>query len=331
MLVGYSLDNLSLMALTIAVGFVVDDAIVMLENIFRHVEDGMTPMEAALKGAGEIGFTIISISLSLVAVFIPLLLMGGIVGRLFREFAVTVTMTIVVSALVSLTLTPMMASRFLKPTSEVQHGRLYVISERGFDAHAARLRARARRRAAHQLRHALRVLRHGRARRVICSSIIPKGFFPQQDTGLITGISEAAQDISFAEMCAQQQALGEIVLQDPAVATVGHGSAAAGNALNNGRLFITLKPRDERDASADEVIARLRPKLDKVAGRAAVPAGGAGHQRRRPRRRARSTSTRCRTPTSTSSTSGRRSARQAARRCRSCATSPPTSRPAARR
>jgi hydrophobe/amphiphile efflux-1 (HAE1) family protein len=265
---GYSLDNLSLMALTIAVGFVVDDAIVMLENIHRHIEDGLAPMEAAIKGAGEIGFTIVSISLSLVAVFIPLLLMGGIVGRLFREFAVTVTMTILVSAIVSLTLTPMMCARFMKSEAQGRHGRLYMAFERSFDLLLA------------GYRRSLDVaLRHQRTTFAVFIAtllataylfvVIPKGFFPQQDTGLILGTSEAAQDISFAEMARRERALAAIVAKDPAVATVGMNIGAGGaQTQNNGRLFITLKPRDQRDVSADQVIRRLRPQLAKVQGAA---------------------------------------------------------------
>jgi HAE1 family hydrophobic/amphiphilic exporter-1 len=266
-LLNYSLDNISLMALTISVGFVVDDAIVMLENIVRHVEEGMKPYAAAMKGAGEIGFTILSISISLIAVFIPLLLLGGIIGRLFREFAVTTTLCIVASAFVSLTLTPMMASRFLVAESETRHGRFYMLSERAFDA---MLRAYERGLDG-VLRHKLLTLMTFVATvalTVYLFMIIPKGFFPQQDTGLITGISEAAQDVSFAEMMRRQEALGAIVAKDPAIATyamvVGTGGPTA--SLNNGRIFITLKPKSERDASAGEVIARLRPQLEKVEG-----------------------------------------------------------------
>ncbi|MFI4994509.1 MAG: efflux RND transporter permease subunit, partial [Hyphomicrobiales bacterium] len=262
---GYSLDNLSLMALTISVGFVVDDAIVMLENITRHIEEGAKPLEAALKGASEIGFTIISISLSLVAVLIPLLLMGGIIGRLFREFAVTLSMTILVSAVVSLTLTPMMASRFLKGAKEAHHGRIYEVSERGFEAllgaYERGLDVVLRFRFA-----TLCVFFATLALSVYLYAVIPKGFFPQQDTGLITGISEAAQDVSFADMMHHQEALGEVVLKDPAVDHVAMNIGGGGNALNNGRMFITLKPRDMRTASAEEVIARLRRQLDKVEG-----------------------------------------------------------------
>ena len=263
----YSLDNLSLMALTIAVGFVVDDAIVMLENITRHIEEGMKPYEAALKGAGEIGFTIISISLSLVAVLIPLLLMSGIIGRLFREFAVTLAMTIFVSAFVSLTLTPMMASRFLKEHGGEKHGRLYALSERGFDAMSNGYE-----------RGLDFVLRHRFATLLVfigtvCFTgylfvVIPKGFFPQQDIGIISGTSEAAQDISFAEMMKKQQELGAIVQADPDVATVAMalGAGVGSSSQNSGRMFITLKPREERQADAFQIIARLRPKLAKVDG-----------------------------------------------------------------
>ena len=217
---GFSIDNLSLMGLSIAVGFVVDDAIVMLENIQRHVEEGLSPVEAALKGAGEIGFTILSISLSLVAVFIPLLLMGGIVGRIFREFAITVTMTIAVSAFVALTLTPVMAARFLKDKKDVHHGRLYMASERVFDLMLEGYRR--------SLDVALAIIAASRlpssfARsrsQAICSWSSRKGFFPTQDTGFIIGTSEAAQDISFAEMSRRQEELGRIVSSDPAVANV---------------------------------------------------------------------------------------------------------------
>ena len=265
--VGYSLDNISLMALTISVGFVVDDAIVMLENIVRHVEEGMNPHEAALKGSSEIAFTIVSISISLVAVFIPLLLMGGIIGRLFREFAVTTTMCIGVSAALALSLTPMMASRFLKPEHEVKHGRFYEVTERGFEA---MLRGYERGLDV-VLRHRLTTLFVFFATlgvTVYLFMSIPKGFFPQQDTGLITGISEAAQDVSFAEMMRRQRALGDIVAKDPAVETYAMviGSGGPTGSLNNGRMFITLKPKSARDVSVFQVISRLRPQLDKVEG-----------------------------------------------------------------
>ena len=265
---GYSLDNLSLMGLSIAIGFVVDDAIVMLENIERHVDEGLSPVAAADKGSGEIGFTIVSISLSLVAVFIPLLLMGGIVGRVFREFAVTVTMTILVSAFVALTLTPVMGARFLRPKTSVRHGRLYLLSERAFDV----MLAGYRRSLDVALRHrfiTLLVFIGTVALSVYLFVIIPKGFFPQQDTGLILGTSEAAQDVSFAEMERYQLALSAVVAADPDVATVGMNAGATGQQTqNNGRFFITLKLRDERSASAMQVIDRLRPQLVKVQGAA---------------------------------------------------------------
>jgi hydrophobe/amphiphile efflux-1 (HAE1) family protein len=263
---GYTLDNLSLMALTIAVGFVVDDAIVVLENIARYVEEGEKPLAAAFKGSSEIGFTILSISISLVAVLIPLLLMGGIIGRLFREFAVTLAMTIFVSMVVSLTLTPMMCARFLRSHSEApRHGRLYQLSERGFDA---MLHAYER-----GLDLALRwklttliIFFATLGLSVYLFTIIPKGFFPQQDIGLITATSEAAQDISFAEMKRRQEALGAVVMADPAVASVAMVIGGTGRAGNNGSVYITLKPLSARDASAPQVISRLRPKLEKIEG-----------------------------------------------------------------
>ncbi|RKD67786.1 efflux RND transporter permease subunit [Rhizobium sp. WW_1] len=262
---GFTLDNLSLMALTIAVGFVVDDAIVVLENIQRHIDEGMSGFEAAMTGAGEIGFTILSISLSLVAVLLPLLLMSGIIGRLFREFSVTLAMTIAVSAFVSLTLIPMLASRFLRNHGETRHGRLYALSERGFDAMtngyewALDLALKFR-------LITLAVFFASLVLSVLLFIWIPKGFFPQQDTGLITGQSEAAQDISFAKMLDRERQLGAIVQADPDVASVAMAVGGVGNPLNTGRMFITLKPRDQRQASADEIIRRLQPKLQKVEG-----------------------------------------------------------------
>jgi len=262
---GYTLDNLSLMALTISVGFVVDDAIVMLENITRYIEEGETPMAAAFKGAGEIGFTIVSISISLVAVLIPLLLMGGIIGRLFREFAVTLAMAIFVSLVVSLTLTPMMASRFLRAHKETKHGRFYQWSERGFDAmlHAYE---RGLDLALRWRLTTLGIFFITLALSVYLFVIIPKGFFPQQDTGLISATSEAAQDISFADMKRHQEELGDIVRADPDVASAAMSIGGSGSALNTGRMFITLKPRSERKSNAQQIIARLRPKLEKVQG-----------------------------------------------------------------
>ena len=265
-LLGYSLDNLSLMALTIAVGFVVDDAIVMLENIYRYVEEGMNPVDAALRGAGEIGFTIISISVSLIAVFTPLLLMGGIVGRLFREFAMTVSIAVMVSALVSLTLTPMMCSRFLKHDHR-PHGRLYRIVEGFFDAMIGFYRR--------TLDIALRfqfvtllVFLATFGLTVFLYITIPKGFFPQQDTGAIVGITEAAQDISFTEMSRRQQAIAAIVGADPDVASYSSsvGAGLGGQTGNNGRIYISLKPWDERHATAQEIIVRLRQQAQSIEG-----------------------------------------------------------------
>ena len=263
-LVGFSLDNLSLMALTIAVGFVVDDAIVMLENIYRYVEEGMSPMEAALKGSSEIGFTIISISVSLVAVFIPLLLMGGIVGRLFREFAVTVTLTIVVSVIISLTLTPMLCSRFLRNSHSESHGRMYQWFERGFDA-----MLNGYKRGLHVvLRHqfiTLCVFLATVAATVVLFVIIPKGFFPQQDNGVIAGFAESAQDSSFGAMSQRMLQLADIVRKDPDV--TGFAMSAGQTTFNTGNFFIALKPKSEgRTANADEIITRLRPQIAKVQG-----------------------------------------------------------------
>jgi hydrophobic/amphiphilic exporter-1 (mainly G- bacteria), HAE1 family len=248
------------------VGFVVDDAIVVLENITRYIEEGEKPYAAALKGAGEIGFTIVSISVSLVAVLLPLLMMGGIIGRLFREFSITLSMAIFVSMVVSLTLTPMMASRFLKAHSEeTPHGRLYLWSERCFDA---LLRA-------YELGLDL-VLRWRLTTLLVFFAtvalsgylfvVIPKGFFPQQDTGLITAITEAGQDVSFVEMTRIQEEIGKIVQADPDVASVAMAIGGGGNALNNGRMYITLKPRDDRQANAQQIIARLRPQFNKLVG-----------------------------------------------------------------
>jgi hydrophobe/amphiphile efflux-1 (HAE1) family protein len=263
---GYSLDNLSLMALTIAVGFVVDDAVVVIENIVRHLEEGLSPMQAAINGSGEIGFTIVSITLSLIAVFIPLFLMGGYVGLLFREFAITVSVSLVLSLLISLTLTPMMCSRLLQPETE-QHGRLYRLFERGFDG----LLALYGRGLNVVLRHQFITLMVMLGTIVLTGYlyvVIPKGFFPQQDTGMITGITEASQDISFPAMAERQQAVADVVLQDPAVASLGSyiGPGGPTATLNNGRMFIALKPQGERNASADQVINRLRPKLAGLQG-----------------------------------------------------------------
>ena len=263
-LIGYSLDNLSLMALTIAVGFVVDDAIVMLENIYRYVEEGMSPMEAALKGSSEIGFTIISISVSLVAVFIPLLLMGGIVGRLFREFAVTVTLTIGVSVIISLTLTPMLCSRFLTNTHGEKHGKLFQLFERFFDA----MLNGYKRGLDVVMRHqfiTLMTFIATMAVTVVLFIIIPKGFFPQQDNGVIIGFADSSQDISSEAMHKRMLQIAEVVRHDPDV--IGFGMNAGATTFNTGVVYIALKPKSEgRTADAGQIIARLRPQLAKLEG-----------------------------------------------------------------
>ena len=265
-LMHFSIDNLSLMALTIAIGFVVDDAIVVVENIYRHVEHGEEPFEAALKGSREIGFTVVSISCSLIAVFIPLLLMSGIIGRLFREFALTVTASIVVSALVSLTLAPMMCSRFLRPETET-HGRLYRLIENGFTT----LISFYRRTLDVVLRHqaiTLGVFFATMALTVVMALEIPKGFFPIQDTGVIQGFAEAAQDTSPPEMMRLMHNLGDVILRDPDVEGFGSqtGSTGSAQSANTGRFFITLKPRDDRRLNSSQIIDRLRPQLAKIEG-----------------------------------------------------------------
>jgi hydrophobe/amphiphile efflux-1 (HAE1) family protein len=265
-LAGFSLDNLSLMALTISVGFVVDDAIVVVENIFRHLEAGTTPLQSAIKGAREIGFTVLSISVSLIAVFIPLLLMSGIVGRLFHEFALTVTAAIIVSVFVSLTLTPMLCSRFLVSEHDREHGRLYRIIERGFDT----LLDGYRRALDVALRHQFITLMIFLATLAITGVLfvyIPKGFFPTQDIGMILGISEAGQDVSPEKMLDIQRQLSDVISQDPDVADFGSFFGPSyGNTQNTGRFIIGLKLRDNRTASASQIIDRLRPKLEQIPG-----------------------------------------------------------------
>ena len=265
-LCGYSLDNLSLMALTIATGFVVDDAIVVLENISRYREQGIPPLQAALRGAKEITFTVLSMSLSLVAVFLPILLMGGMVGRLFREFAVTLSVAIIVSLFVSLTTTPMMCALLLKPEQSTSHGWWYRMNERVFEGmrggYATSLTW---------------VLRHPRSMLAVTLAtmgvsiylyvIVPKGFFPQQDTGRLSGNIQASQDISFQAMRQKLTEVVEIIQSDPAVENVmGFTGGGGGSTTNTGRMFISLKPLGERKLSADQVIARLRPKLATVPG-----------------------------------------------------------------
>jgi HAE1 family hydrophobic/amphiphilic exporter-1 len=266
-LLGYSLDNLSLMALTLSVGFVVDDAIVMLENIVRHMEMGEKPLQAAFNGSREIGFTIVSMTLSLVAVFIPVLFMGGIVGRLLREFAVTIGVAILVSGFVSLSLTPMLCSRFLRPAGEKRHGRLYTTSERFFDGML------------HAYRRSLRFVLNHRLSTIIISNLIlaitiglftifSYGFLPSEDIGQVLGFTEAIQGISFESMKQHQLAVMEVVGQDPNVEAFSSTAGAGGPSPtgNLGRIFITLKPRSQRKLNADEVIQELRPKLAKIPG-----------------------------------------------------------------
>ena len=266
-LLGYSLNNLTLMALTISTGFVVDDAIVMIENIMRYIEAGESPMVAALKGSEQIGFTIVSLTVSLIAVLIPLLFMGDIVGRLFREFAVTLAVTILVSAVVSLTLTPMMCARLLHHRKESEQGRLYQASERAFK----RIIAFYGRTLTVVLKHqttTLWVAAGTLAVTVLLYLWIPKGFFPVQDTGVILGISEAPQSVSFPAMAKRQQALAEVILKDPAVASLSSfiGIDGTNTTLNSGRIQINLKPLEVRRLSASDIIRRLKPELDRVGG-----------------------------------------------------------------
>ena len=266
-ILGYSLDNLSLMALTISTGFVVDDAIVMIENIARYIEAGDPPMEAALKGAEQIGFTILSLTVSLIAVLIPLLFMGDVVGRLFREFAVTLAVTIVVSAVVSLTLTPMMSARILRHQPKEQQGRIYRASERVFEGMIAfygRTLKFVLRFQTITLLVALATL----LLTVFLYVIIPKGFFPVQDTGVIQGISQAPQTIGSVAMAAKQQELAKIALADPAVESLSSfiGADGTNTTTNSGRISINLKPLDQRKMNASDVIRRLKSKLDQVQG-----------------------------------------------------------------
>ncbi len=266
-MLGYSLNNLTLMALTISTGFVVDDAIVMIENIARYVEQGMPPLEAALQGAGEIGFTIVSLTISLIAVLIPLLFMGDIVGRLFREFAVTLAVTILVSAVVSLTLTPMLSSKMLRHKPEAQQGWFYRASEKVFEDTIAFYG----RTLTHVLKHRNITLLVAAATLVLTIYlyvIIPKGFFPIQDTGVIQGISEANQDISFPEMSKRQQELTKVILKDPNVQSLSSfiGVDGTNNTMSSGRIQINLKPLEDRGKSASDVIRQLQPELAKIDG-----------------------------------------------------------------
>jgi len=264
---GFSLNNLSLMALTIATGFVVDDAVVMIENIARYIEAGDSPLEAALKGSGQIGFTILSLTVSLIAVLIPLLFMGDIVGRLFREFAITLSVSILVSAVVSLTLTPMLCAKLLRHHTEAETNRFARTAQRVFEALREGYARTLRRVLEHQgltLLVAVGLL----ALTLVLYVLIPKGLFPTQDTGVILGISDAPQAVSFPAMAARQQALGEVILTDPAVATLSSfiGIDGTNVTLNSGRMLITLKPLDKRRVSVGTVIDRLRSSLAQVGG-----------------------------------------------------------------
>jgi multidrug efflux pump len=266
-LAGFSLNNLSMMALTISTGFVVDDAIVMIENIFRYLEAGETPFNAALKGARQIGFTVVSLSISLIAVFIPLLFMTGIVGRLFREFAITLSVTVIVSAIVSLTLTPMMCAMFLKPVAHENQGKLFQLTERFFEGMLNGYESGLK----WVLRHRFMTLLVAVATLVatlFLYVVIPKGLLPQQDTGMIVGVTDAAQNISFKAMLARQQQLCDIVRQDPDVQSVSAfvGGGTVNPTINSGRVNIVLKPRNQRRSNADEIIARLRSATQNIQG-----------------------------------------------------------------
>ena len=266
-LLGYSLNNLTLMALTISTGFVVDDAIVMIENIDRYLEAGDSPLDAALKGSGQIGFTIVSLTVSLIAVLIPLLFMGDVVGRLFREFAVTLAVTILVSAVVSLTLTPMMCAKLLKTKGSSRHSRFYEASERLYERVIQRYGSTLQ-----------WVLKHQTATLIVTVAtlvftillfiVVPKGFFPVQDTGVILGISDAPQTVSFTAMAQRQQALAQVILKDPAVDSLSSfiGIDGVNTTPNSGRVQINLKPRNQRKETASEIIRRLQPQLAKVEG-----------------------------------------------------------------
>ena len=266
-LLGFSVNNLTLMALTIATGFVVDDAIVMIENIARYIEEGDAPLQAALKGSKQIAFTILSLTISLIAVLIPLLFMGDVVGRLFREFAITLGVTILISAVVSLTLTPMMCARLLRHTGESEQGWFYRVSQRGFDRTIERYGRSLRWVLSHQTA-TLIVAVATLVLTVLLYVLVPKGFFPIQDTGVIVGISEAPQSISFGAMAARQQELAQTILKDPAVASLSSfiGVDGTNTTLNSGRILINLKPLHERRLTALDVIQRLQPALGQVDG-----------------------------------------------------------------
>jgi multidrug efflux pump len=266
-LLGYSLNNLSLMALTISTGFVVDDAIVMIENISRFIEEGESPLQAALKGSEQIGFTIVSLTVSLIAVLIPLFFMGDIVGRLFREFAVTLAVTIIVSAFVSLTLTPMMASKLLRHQKEEDQTWFYRKSEHAFNSIIA-FYGRTLKFVLQYRKITLLVTAATLVATILLYIYVPKGFFPVQDTGGILGVSEGAQDVSFQAMAQRQRALAEVILKDPAVESLSSfiGVDGINTTLNSGRIQINLKPLNQRKISASDVIRRLQPEVDKIEG-----------------------------------------------------------------
>ena len=322
----YSINNMTLLALTLSVGFVVDDAIVMLENIVRHIEHGMRPFEAALKGAREIGFTIISITFSLIAVFIPVLLMGGIVGRVFREFAVTVSVAIIVSGFVSLTLTPMLCARVLRAHDATKKPNVVLrVFEAMFDSWLRGYEWALDRVLAHKaLMLVVTLATLGGT--VYLYMIVPKGFFPQEDTGFLIGITEAATDTSFEAMKARQQALVEVLKSDPAIDYINStvGSGGPNSTANYGRLFIALKPQKDARQGRHVVIGRLRPRRDRFracrrssrASRTSISAAGF--------RRA-STSTCCRAAIPSRCIGLRRKCATRSRSCRACSTSPPTS------
>src|SRR5437016_703539 len=266
-LLGYSLNNLSLMALTISTGFVVDDAIVMIENISRYIEEGDSPLQAALKGSEQIGFTIISLTVSLIAVLIPLLFMGDIVGRLFREFAITLSVTILVSAVVSLTLTPMMCSKILRHQKKEEEGWFYRKSEDAFNSVIA-FYGRTLQFVLRFRTTTLLVTVATLVGTILLYIYVPKGFFPVQDTGVILGVSEGPQNVSFAAMAQRQQTLADVILKDPAVESLSSfiGIDGTNTTLNSGRIQINLKPLAERKISASDIIRRLQPQLAKVTG-----------------------------------------------------------------
>ena len=330
-LAGFSINNLTLMALTIATGFVVDDAIVMVENIARYLEEGATPMEAALEGARQIGFTLVSLTVSLIAVLIPLLFMADVVGRLFREFAITLAVSILISLVVSLTLTPMMCARLLKAEHAEEHGRLYHLTGRFFDGMIAwygRLLTVSLRYQTVTLLVAVATL----ALTVWLYVIVPKGFFPVQDTGAIQVITEAPQSVSFAAMAERQRAAARAILEEPDVEGLSSfiGVDGANATLNSGRMLVTLTPRDERSRTATEIIAALRERVARVPG---IPStcSRCRTSRSRTASAARSSSSRWRIRTRAGSASGCRSWSSGCSSRPTWPTSPATCRTAASR